>query len=310
MHLYQPMRDFCAKSGKGIRPALLIASCRAFGGQLKDALTSAAALELLHNAFLIHDDVQDQSESRRGIPCLHAQLGAPLAINVGDAMMANAFRLLRGNFAALGPESAWRVLDEFDHLISKSLEGQAMELGWIRDNVLSLGPSDYLRMTLKKTCWYSFIHPCRIGALIARGGDANLGPFKAFGFFLGAAFQIRDDILNLIGSRERYGKEIFGDIYEGKRTLMLARLASLVDASERARLSRFLATPRNQRKESEVAWVFDAMERHNCVTYARNAAARLAEGARAAFPTAFASASGEDRDFVAHFLDFMIERDV
>src|SRR5271157_6642667 len=69
-HLYQPMRDFCARPGKGLRPALLIASCRAFGGQLNDALTSAGALELLHNAFLIHDDIQDQSESRRGIPCL------------------------------------------------------------------------------------------------------------------------------------------------------------------------------------------------------------------------------------------------
>ena len=90
---------------------------------------------------------------------------------------------------------------------------------------------------------------------------------------------------------------------------MLARLASLVDASEHARLSRFLATPRSQRKESEVTWIFDAMERHNCVAYARNAAARLADGARAAFPTAFADASGDDRDFLAHFLDFMIDRD-
>ncbi len=307
--LYQPMRDFCARPGKGLRPALLIASCRAFGGRLSDALTSAAALELLHNAFLIHDDVQDQSESRRGVPCLHAQLGAPLAINVGDAMMANAYRLLGGNFAVLGPETAWRVLAEFDHLVSRSLEGQAMELGWIRDNDLAVGPSDYLRMTLKKTCWYSFIHPCRIGAIIARPAGVNLDAFNAFGFFLGAAFQIQDDILNLVGSRDRYGKEILGDIYEGKRTLILARLASLLDPSERARLSRFLATPRSQRKESEVEWIFDAMARRNCVGYARNAAARLAEGAREAFPAAFAGGSGEDRDFVAHFLDYMVERD-
>jgi geranylgeranyl diphosphate synthase, type II len=309
VHLYQPMRDFCARSGKGLRPALLIASCRAFGGQLEDALTSAAALELLHNAFLIHDDIQDQSESRRGVPCLHVRLGAPLAINVGDAMLASAFRLLRGNFALLGPDTAWRVFDEFDHLISESLEGQAMELGWIRDNELSIRPADYLRMTLKKTCWYSFMHPCRIGALIGRRRDENLDVFNAFGFFLGAAFQIRDDILNLIGSRDRYGKEIFGDIYEGKRSLMLVRLAGLIDPLEHARLSRFLAAPRNQRKQSEAAWVFDAMQRHDCVAYARNAAADLVEGARAAFPTAFAGASGVDRDFIAHCLDYMIERD-
>lgn len=309
-HLYAPMRDFCARSGKGIRPALLIASCRAFGGDLKDALPSAAALECLHNAFLIHDDIQDQSESRRGVPCLHSKLGVPLAINVGDAMMANAFRMLRDNIALVGPERASRVLDEFDHLTSKSLEGQALELGWIRDNDLTVGPSDYLRMTLKKTCWYSFIHPCRIGALIARGREAKLEAFDEFGFFLGAAFQIQDDILNLVGSRERYGKEIFGDIYEGKRTLMLARLAGALDRRDHARLTRFLATPRGGRKESEVLWVFDAMKRHDCIGYAREAAGRLVEGAKAAFPSAFASAGGEDRDFIAHLLDFMVERDV
>jgi geranylgeranyl diphosphate synthase, type II len=308
-HLYQPMRDFCARSGKGIRPALLIASCRAFGGDLEDALPSAAALECLHNAFLIHDDIQDQSESRRGAPCLHAELGVPLAINVGDAMMANAFRMLRDNLALLGPEKASRILDEFDHLTSESLEGQALELGWIRDNDLAVGPSDYLMMTLKKTCWYSFIHPCRIGALIARGRDAKLEGFDAFGFFLGAAFQIQDDILNLTGSRERYGKEILGDIYEGKRTLMLARLAGGLDPKEHARLARFLATPRGGRNESEVLWVFDAMKRRDCIAYAREAAGRLVEGARAAFPAAFAGARGEDRDFIAHLLDYMVERD-
>ncbi len=308
-HLYEPMRDFCARSGKGIRPALLIASCRAFGGDLKDALPSAAALELLHNAFLIHDDIQDQSESRRGVPCLHAQLGVPLAINVGDAMMANAFRVLKDNVALLGPETASRVFGEFDHLISESLEGQAIELGWIRDNDLAVSPSDYLRMTLKKTCWYSFIHPCRIGAVIASRGDANLDAFNAFGFFLGAAFQIRDDVLNLIGTQDRYGKEIRGDIYEGKRTLMLARLAGALDQREHARLSCFLSAPRNERKATEVAWVFDAMNRHECIAYGLSAASRLVEGAKEAFPTAFVGAAGADRDFIAHFLDFIIERD-
>jgi geranylgeranyl diphosphate synthase type II len=164
-------------------------------------------------------------------------------------------------------------------------------------------------MTLKKTCWYSFIHPCRIGALIARPGSTSLDIFNAFGFFLGSAFQIQDDVLNLIGSRDLYGKEIFGDIYEGKRTLILSRLAGSINPTEHARLSRFLSLPRGQRRETEVAWVFDAIERHDCVGYARQAAARLVEGARAAFPAAYAGASGEDREFVAHCLDFMTERD-
>jgi geranylgeranyl diphosphate synthase type II len=308
-YLYDPMRDFVSRSGKGLRPALLVAACRAFGGRTEDALTSAAALELLHNAFLIHDDIQDLSEFRRGQPCLHERLGVPLAINAGDAMLAHALRLLRRNVNDLGPVTAWRVFDEFDHLIAESLEGQAMELGWIRDNDLKVGPADYLRMTLKKTCWYSFIHPLRIGALIARPERESLDAFNAFGFYLGAAFQIQDDVLNLVGSVERYGKEIRGDLYEGKRTLMLARFAGLADAGERARLARFLALPRGARGAGEADWVFDAMERRGCIGFARDASHRLVEAARAALPVAFAGASGDDVDFIAHCIDYMVERD-
>ncbi len=309
-HLYDPMRDFVSRSGKGLRPALLIAACRAFGGRREDALTSAAALELLHNAFLIHDDIQDLSEFRRGKPCLHERLGVPLAINAGDAMLAHSLRLLRSNVGDLGPETAWRVFDEFDHLIAQSLEGQAMELGWIRDNDLSVGAADYLRMTLKKTCWYSFIHPLRIGALIADPGRGDLDRFNAFGFHLGAAFQIQDDVLNLVGSVERYGKEIMGDIFEGKRTLMLARLTGLAGPDETARLTRFLALPRGARGPDEARWVFEAMERRGCVDFARDASRRLVGAARDALPAAFAGASGDDVEFVEHCIDYMIERDV
>jgi geranylgeranyl diphosphate synthase, type II len=91
--------------------------------------------------------------------------------------------------------------------------------------------------------------------------------------------------------------------------LILSRLARLINPSEHARLSRFLGLPRSQRRETEVAWVFDAIERHDCIAYARQAAGRLVDGARAAFPSAFAGASGEDRDFIAQCLDFMTERD-
>jgi geranylgeranyl diphosphate synthase type II len=313
-YLYGPMRDYIETSGKGLRPALMMATCRAFGGNADDALTSAAALELLHNAFLIHDDIEDLSEFRRGRPCMHDRLGVPLAINVGDAMQAFALRMLRRNVDDLGPETAWRVFDEFDHLLAQSLEGQAMELGWIRDNDITVDASDYLRMTLKKTCWYSFIHPCRIGAIIAARDGAhdriNLEAFDSFGFLLGAAFQIQDDVLNLIGTQKVYGKEIFGDIFEGKRTLMLARLSRLANDKDRARLSGFLAKPRAERGADEVAWVHDRMQSHACIDYARGAARDLVQAARGRFETAFAGANGPDKAFIAHFMDYMIDRDV
>jgi geranylgeranyl diphosphate synthase type II len=310
-YLYAPIRDYVSRAGKGLRPALMMATCGAFGGDVDKALTSAAALELLHNAFLIHDDIEDESEFRRGVPCMHARLGVPIAINAGDAMQAIAFRLLRRNIEGLGPHTAWRVFDEFDHLLTQSLEGQALELGWIRDNSFGVGADDYLRMCLKKTCWYSFIHPCRIGALIARPDDPDLDldAFNAFGFYLGAAFQIQDDVLNLAGTREAYGKEIGGDIQEGKRTLMLVRLADLAAPTDRSRLTEFLATPRLQRQPGDIAWVHGLMERHGTIDFARRAARSLADSARVAFERAFASASGDDRAFVAQCLDYMIERD-
>ena len=114
-------------------------------------------------------------------------------------------------------------------MMQESLEGQAMELGWVRDNRCDVTDEDYLRMVLKKTCWYSFIHPCRIGALIATRDGVDLDRFNRFGSYLGTAFQIQDDLLNLTGDERRYGKEIGGDLLEGKRTLMLIHLLRQLD---------------------------------------------------------------------------------
>ena len=200
---------------------------------------SATAIEMLHNAFLVHDDVEDESELRRGQPTMHAEHGVPLAVNAGDMLNALSLRMLRENLPALGATLTWRVFDEFDHMMQESLEGQAMELGWVRDNRCDLTEEDYLRMVLKKTCWYSFIHPCRIGALIATRDAVDLDRFNRFGYYLGAAFQIQDDLLNLTGDQNRYGKEIGGDLLEGKRTLMLIHLFKHADPRRCAAIAGF-----------------------------------------------------------------------
>ena len=129
-------------------------------------------------------------------------------------------------------------------MTQESLEGQAMELGWMRDNRCDITDEDYLRMVLKKTCWYSFIHPCRIGALIATRDSVDLDRFNRFGYYLGAAFQIQDDLLNLTGDERRYGKEIGGDLLEGKRTLMLIHLLRQAAPREVERVRAFLGQPR------------------------------------------------------------------
>ncbi|SMO80372.1 polyprenyl synthetase family protein [Ruegeria faecimaris] len=314
-YLYGPMRDYIETSGKGLRPALLLATCEAFGGKAEDAEIAAAVIELLHNAFLVHDDIEDLSDFRRGRECMHKRLGVPLAINIGDGMQSLALSLLRQNLGPLGPMTGARVVDEFDHLLKESIEGQALELGWIKDNRLDLSPSDYLTMCLKKTCWYSFIHPMRIGALIARPDDVasgalNLDDFNAFGFFLGAAFQIQDDVLNLVGSQGKYGKEIGGDIYEGKRTLMLGRLGAQADRQEQSRLSEFLEKPRTARSEQEVEWVLARMNHYSCIEYAQAAANDLLAAARREFDVVFANTNAAPRAFLGQFMDYLVARQV
>jgi geranylgeranyl pyrophosphate synthase len=308
-HLYAIVTEHVARSGKGIRPALCIATCRALGGDADRTLPSAAAIELLHNAFLVHDDVEDASEFRRDHPTLHRQYGVPLAVNTGDAMNAMAIRVLKDNLPLLGPELAWRILDEFDRMSLETIEGQAMELGWIRDNDCNVTEEDYLLLVLKKTCWYSFILPCRVGALIA-GVEPNGHPsLNRFGHSLGTAFQIQDDVLNLTGSRGVYGKEIGGDILEGKRTLMLAHLFRCATPIEKARLTAFFGKPRGQRLPRDVRWILDCLEAHGSIGHARHVAARFVEQSVVDFEATFGSLPpSQDLAFLRALVRAVVER--
>ena len=230
-YLYDLLADYPQRASKMMRPSLCIATARAFGAGIEEAIGSAVSIELLHNALLVHDDIQDESEERRGRPTLHALHGVPLAINAGDTLTLLSLRPLMENRGAIGARLAIRIIEETERMALASAEGQAMELGWRRDNVIELEVADYLEMVLKKTCWLATIHPSRVGALIGTRGAIDLEPFIRFGFFIGAAFQIQDDLLNLIGDERSYGKEIDGDIWEGKRSLMLMHL--LHEASQR-----------------------------------------------------------------------------
>jgi geranylgeranyl diphosphate synthase, type II len=278
-YLYDLLADYPRRGGRGFRPSLCIATARAFGAPMRAAIQTAVSIELIHNAMLIHDDIEDESVERRGRPAMHITQGVPIAINVGDMLSMVAMRPLIDNRTLLGPSLSLRIVEETERMARESAEGQAMELGWRRDNVNDLVEADYLTMVLKKTCWLGTIHPCRMGALIGTGDTVDLDRFIKFGFFLGAAFQIQDDLLNLVGDSVAYGKEIGGDILEGKRTLMLIRLLESATPRERQRLSTFLGLPRHARSESDARWVRERMDAYHCIDYARQVAQGLAGAA-------------------------------
>ena len=310
-HLYALVKDFIDRSGKGLRPALCIATARALGGRGEDAFPASAGLEMLHNAFLVHDDIEDGSDSRRGVATMHRRAGIPIAVNTGDSMNALAMRFFRKSGERLGPAVGLRIFDEVDHLLVETLEGQATELGWVRDNDLTVGTDDYLRLVLKKTAWYSFIHPLRIGALVANGEDRNLDRFDRFGYLLGLAFQITDDILNLKGNVARYGKEINGDLWEGKRTLLLTHALAQASRADRAWITNFLARPRERRLPREVVRLHDIIASNGSIEWAQQAAAAFAEAAAGEFESsAFAGVpASPDLEWLRGCIDFLVQRD-
>jgi geranylgeranyl pyrophosphate synthase/uncharacterized protein with NAD-binding domain and iron-sulfur cluster len=310
-HLYGLVRDFVNQSGKGLRPALCIATARALGGRAEDALPAAAGLEMLHNAFLVHDDIEDGSDWRRGVATMHRRAGIPIAVNTGDSMNALAMRFFRKTGERLGPMAALRIFDEVDHMVVETLEGQATELGWVRDNDLNVGTDGYLRLVLKKTAWYSFIHPMRIGALVANADDQHLDRFDRFGYLLGVAFQITDDVLNLVGDVGRYGKEIDGDLWEGKRTMVLTHALSHANEADRAWIGSFLARPRERRLPREILRLHRILASSGSIAWAQQSARTFAEAAASEFDgSAFAGVpQGPDLDWLRSCVDFLVRRD-
>jgi geranylgeranyl diphosphate synthase type II len=277
-HLYDLVSAYPRRLGKGLRAGLCLATCSACGGNEQQALNSAVAVELFHNAFLIHDDVQDESLARRGASTLHREHGVGIAVNVGNATNLLALGRILENRRIVGPDRSGFIVEETERMMRHSLEGQAIELGWIRDNVCDLESRDYLRMCLKKTSWYSFIYPMRVGAIVAVGAQP-LDRFCQLGWYVGAAFQIQDDILNLTGRFTQYRKEIGGDLREGKRTLMLIRLLNVCTRRERRAVEGYLATSRGVRTRRQVKWLHDMMVAYDTIDFARRCARQLAGAA-------------------------------
>jgi geranylgeranyl diphosphate synthase, type II len=300
--LYEIVADYPLRASKGIRPALCLAACRAHGGSTDDALGAAVAIELLHNAFLVHDDICDGALHRRGEPALHVRHGVPLALTAGNALAWLAIEPLLEQVQTLGSELALDVLSEFHHLTKRTIEGQAAELAWRERELPPLGPDEYLRLVLDKTCWYTTIQPCRVGALIGARGEADLDAIARFGFFLGAVLQIRDDIENVTDRQEAYGKDFGGDVIEGKPTLLLIHVREAVSGEVRSEIDRLVGRPgeaggigRAERIERIVA----LMEEHGSIDYACAFADGLAGAALAEFGAAMGGLpASEDKSFL------------
>lgn len=305
------LADYPSRGGKLMRPTLLMCTARAFGASLDRTLGAAVSLEMLHNALLIHDDIEDYSEQRRGRAALHVEHGLPLALCAGDALALGSLKPLLDSHSLLGPRLTLRLLEETDKMSQESAEGQALELGWRYENIFDIGEADYLEMVLKKTCWTSFIYPLRIGAMIAHEDLIDLDPFIRLGFFLGAAFQIQDDVLNLKGDDDRYGKEADGDLWEGKRTLMLIHLLRHAEREEAEEIRRIMSQSREDKTADRIAWIRKRMEVHGCLEYAEKISYGMAGSAYHEYESSFGHLPpSDDKKFVEALVSWVVRRSI
>lgn len=313
--LYCPMRDYPQRGGKRFRPALVLISCAALGGDMRLALRTAAAFEMFQSFAVVHDDIEDNSEMRRGRPCLHKLQGVPLSINVGDALYAKVFEVLNDNRKELGSEKTLDLIEEMIRGSRETFEGQAYDVGWIHQQYIPT-EEEFMVMLRKKTGWYTGRGPCTAGAIIAEAPAALQRAIGDFGEAMAIAFQIRDDLLNIKASEQdareapgitsgAYGKERGGDIAEGKRTLIIIDLLRKCTPDERQKVLDILHEERQRNTTAQIEWVISLIEQYGCDQYAEQVCREKANESRCYLQQIPPSPA---RDLLEEMLDFLIQR--
>src|SRR5437867_525345 len=217
--LYQASSHLIRSGGKRLRPFMVIKSCEMLGGTVKRALPAAAAVELLHNFTLVHDDIMDNDEIRHGTETVHHYYGMPLAILAGDILFSKSFQLITSNGRKTGIHDGdiTNMVAQLSRACTEICEGQATDIGYASSSKFPKD-DDYIKMVRKKTAAL-FEVSCALGALSAPDHtEDDVKNLSSFGRNIGIAFQLVDDLIGVVGDPKLTGKAAGNDIREGKKT--------------------------------------------------------------------------------------------
>ncbi len=231
--LYQPIEYEQSLGGKRIRPILMLMACELFGGDINQAIKPAIGLEIFHNFTLLHDDVMDKSDLRRGKPTVHKVWDENHAILSGDAMQIIATQ----NMAQVAPRLLPAVMETYLKTALEICEGQQFDMDFETRNDVTT--DEYINMIRLKT---AVLLGCalKIGALIAGAPIAQANTLYRFGENLGLAFQLQDDYLDVYGDPIIFGKNIGGDILNDKKTFMLIEAQRLAEGRDKETLAKYI----------------------------------------------------------------------
>ncbi|PTD94815.1 hypothetical protein C9439_00630 [archaeon SCG-AAA382B04] len=274
--LYDKVHYHLNTGGKRWRPALCLLICDAVNGEREKALPFAAAIEIIHNFSLIHDDIEDEDQYRRDELALWKKIGIPRAINVGDGMFAKGFySASRSREVGLSFEKSFKLMKLLSKVVTELMEGQAMDINSRERNDIS--KSEYMKMISKKT-GALVAGSVKGGAIIGGADDETKEAMSEFGKKIGPAFQITDDLLDFSESKGRRGM-VGNDIREGKRSLMVIHYLETTSGEKRQNLLDILNKDREDTTQQDVEEAIGYLERNGSLEYAKNKKNQLAQEA-------------------------------
>lgn len=271
VQLYEASRHLTSAGGKMLRPYLAVKTCEAVGGREEDVLPAAAALELLHTFTLIHDDIIDNDQTRRGVPTVHSRWGIPVAILAGDLLFANVYRTVLGG--GLPPERTIRVLSLITEATVKLCEGQMLDITF--PNLQEVEEEEYLKMIRWKTS-YLFKTAAEVGGVAGGGTEEQIAALGSFADLSGVGFQIVDDVLGLTADERKLGKPVGSDIREGKKTLPVIHALNNASQGQKALIWRAIGGNATQ---EEILAARDLMVSLGSVEYTKRKARGYVEAA-------------------------------
>ncbi|WP_353137425.1 polyprenyl synthetase family protein [Pseudopedobacter sp.] len=253
-NLYEPVSYLLGLGGKRLRPALVLLAADLFEGDVEKAIKPAMAIEFFHNFSLMHDDIMDKAPLRRGKPTVHARWNDETAILSGDIMLIEAYKLITHVDAEILPQ----VIHVFNKVATEVCEGQQMDMNFEKESSVSI--SDYIEMIKLKTA-VLLGGSLQIGAIIAGSTTINQQLINEFGTKLGIAFQLQDDILDVYGDPEKFGKQVGGDIISNKKTFLLIKSLELAKDHLKLELERLLIDQKiaAEEKVSRVTAIYNAL---------------------------------------------------
>jgi geranylgeranyl diphosphate synthase type I len=277
--LYRAARHIIDAGGKRLRPFLVLKSCKLVGGNEEDALATASSLEMLHTFTLLHDDIMDQDDKRRGVPSVHTKWGVPVAIVAGDLLFAKVYETITKytDTKKVAPKRILQALQEISQATIVLCEGQTRDMMF--ENKETVSEAEYFEMIEGKTAAL-FKTSARCGGLLGGATKSQVKRLGEFGFYAGIAFQVIDDVLALTAKEEVLKKPVGNDVREGKRTLMVVYALQKASKSQRKQILGMLGN--KDASTEQIQETIGLIESLGAIRYAKKLAERYIKKAKKA----------------------------